>query len=229
MGNTAAIPVGTLSCVCTAPAVDDAALIHDAQQGCTRAFDALVRRYDHAILRLALRLSGSEQDAQDIYQEAFLKAYKNIVRFRSESSFYTWMHRIVTNLCMDRLRNKQSLKETSATCTSPDGTEGDLFEHIADVRVRTDPERQVLSHELRRHIAIAMRRLTARERLVFQLKHFEGLKLRTVGELLNTSEETAKNTLFRATHKLRAYLSHVEHKRTQPSQPRRSGSIAWSK
>jgi RNA polymerase sigma-70 factor, ECF subfamily len=209
--------------------VEDAVLIRDAQQGCTQAFEALVRRYDQAILRLALRLTGSEHDAQDIYQEAFLKAYKNIVRFRSESTFYTWMHRIVTNLCMDRLRSKQSLKETSAVFTSPDGTQSDLFAHIADPNASSDPERQVFRRELRRHILIAMRRLTARERLVFQLKHFEGLKLRTVGELLNTSEETAKNTLFRATHKMRAYLTHVEQSAKARSQLRRSGSMAWSR
>lgn len=227
MSQSATIPNHGLSCASPAISyVEDAALIRDAQRGCISAFDTLVRRYDQSILRLALRLTGSEYDAQDIYQDAFLKAYKNIAKFRSESSFYTWMHRIVTNLCMDRLRSKRSLRESSAVVTSPEGQETDLFDHMADPHTRSDPERQVLRQELARHIRIALRRLTARERVVFQLKHFEGLKLRTIGEMLNTSEETAKNTLFRATHKLRIYLARVEQSMTKQCQLRRSGSMA---
>ena len=121
MCNTATIPNRELNCATvTAPRLEDAVLISDAQRGCKAAFETLVRRYDQAILRLALRLTGSEQDAQDIYQDAFLKAYRNIGRFRSESSFYTWMHRIVTNLCMDRLRNKHFQRETGSITVGAD-------------------------------------------------------------------------------------------------------------
>jgi RNA polymerase sigma-70 factor (ECF subfamily) len=210
----------------TVSRIEDAELIRDAQKGCRSAFETLVHRYDHAILRLALRLTGSDQDAQDIYQEAFLKAYRNIGRFRSESSFYTWMHRIVTNLCMDRLRSKHFVRETAPVSVGPDGQVSDLFEHIADPHTDSDPECQVFRKELARHIGIALKRLTARERLVFQLRHYEALKLRTIGEMLNTSEETAKNTLFRATHKMRKYLAHVDRTLVRPSPVQRSGSIA---
>ena len=230
MGRPASVSNRGLKCVYSEPPrIEDAVLIRDAQKGCTRAFEALVRRYDQAILRLALRLTGSEQDAQDIYQEAFLKAYKNIARFRSESSFYTWMHRIVSNLCMDRLRSKQFLRETQPVGTSVEGKESDLFAHMADPHSHGDPERQLLRRELRWQIRLALRRLTARERTVFQLKHFEGLKLRIVGEMLHTSEETAKNTLFRATHKLRAYLAHLEQTAVSRPRTRQPGSIAWSR
>jgi RNA polymerase sigma-70 factor, ECF subfamily len=211
MSHSVSISNRELNCASAASRIEDAVLIRDAQRGCASAFDVL---------------TGSEQDAQDIYQDAFLKAYKNIAKFRSESSFYTWMHRIVTNVCMDRLRSKQSLRETSAVVTTPDGRESDLFEHIADPHSRCDPERQAFRQELSRHIRIALKKLTARERIVFQLKHFEGLKLRNIGEMLNTSEETAKNTLFRATHKLRAYLARVEQTMAERSQARRSGSMA---
>jgi RNA polymerase sigma-70 factor (ECF subfamily) len=206
-----------LNCATHVSRVEDAELIQDAQKGCRSAFETLVRRYDHAILRLALRLTGSEHDAQDIYQEAFLKAYRNIGRFRSESSFYTWMHRIVTNLCMDRLRNKHFIRETAPVFVGPDGRVSDLFEHVADSNNFSDPECQLFRKELARHIGTALKRLTARERLVFQLRHYEALKLRTIGDMLNTSEETAKNTLFRATHKLRKYLAHVDRSLVQPS------------
>lgn len=230
MSQSATIPHRQLYCASTpVTRIEEAVLIRHAQSGCTAAFDVLVRRYDRAVLRLALRFTDSEQDAQDIYQEAFLKAYRNIAKFRSESSFYTWMHRIVTNLCMDRLRNRRSLRETPAVITTPDGGESDLFEHLADAHSAGDPERQMLRQELGRHIRIALKRLSARERVVFQLKHFAGLKMRTIGEKLNTSEETAKNTLFRATHKLRSYLAHVEQTMAERTHARRSGSMVWSK
>src|SRR5450755_3982691 len=88
--------------------VDDSALIREAQQGNTAAFEELVRQYDRAVLRLAIHLTGSPEDGQDIYQEAFLRAYINLARFRFECSFYTWIYRIVTNLCLDHLRKKNS-------------------------------------------------------------------------------------------------------------------------
>ena len=94
--------------VATPVRVDDSALIREAQQGNTAAFEELVRQYDRAVLRLAVHLTGSQEDGQDIYQEAFLRAYINLARFRFECSFYTWIYRIVTNLCLDHLRKKRS-------------------------------------------------------------------------------------------------------------------------
>src|SRR5579872_1721634 len=88
--------------------VNDADLIREAQRGSRAAFEELVRQYDQPVLRLALQLTGSEQDAQDIYQEAFLKAYRHLGSFRFECSFYTWIYRIVTNLCLDHLRKRKT-------------------------------------------------------------------------------------------------------------------------
>ena len=93
--------------------IDDTMLIREAQRGNRAAFEELVRHYDQAVLRLALHLTGTEQDAQDVYQDAFLKAYKNIGSFRFECSFYTWIYRIVTNLCLDHLRKRTVRKEDS--------------------------------------------------------------------------------------------------------------------
>ena len=94
--------------------MNDTELIREAQRGNHAAFEELVRQYDGAVLRLAYHMTRSEQDAQDIYQEAFLKAYRNINNFRFECSFYTWIYRIVTNLCLDHLRKRQVRKEDSA-------------------------------------------------------------------------------------------------------------------
>src|SRR5262245_32342812 len=186
--------------------VNDADLIREAQRGSRAAFEELVRQYDHSVLRLALHLTGSEQDAQDIYQEAFLKAYRHIGNFRFECSFYTWMYRIVTNLCLDQLRKKKTRKEDSSVIVDESGEEYDLLENFADRRAGANPERDLMRRELGTKINRALERLTPRERMVFELKHYQGLKLRTIGEMLNTTEETAKNTLFRATQKLRGTL-----------------------
>ncbi|HEX6880007.1 MAG TPA: sigma-70 family RNA polymerase sigma factor [Terriglobales bacterium] len=187
--------------------INDAELIRGAQRGDRAAFEELVRQYDQAVLRLALHLTGSEADARDIYQDAFLKAYRNLGSFRFECSFYTWIYRIVTNLCLDHLRKRQVRKEDAPVLTDSEGEEYSIIDQVADDRSGASPERDLMRRELGARIAKALTRLTPRERMVFEMKHYQGLKLRTIGESLNTTEETAKNTLFRATQKLRAALA----------------------
>lgn len=189
--------------------VNDADLIREAQRGSRTAFEELVRQYDQAVLRLALHLTGSEAEAQDIYQEAFLKAYRHLGNFRFECSFYTWMYRIVTNLCFDHLRKKKTRREDSPVMVDSSGEEHSLLDMVADDRSGANPERDLMRRELGGKINKALEQLTPRERMVFELKHYQGLRLRTIGEMLNTTEETAKNTLFRATKKLRAKLAEL--------------------
>jgi RNA polymerase sigma-70 factor (ECF subfamily) len=189
--------------------IDDTLLVREAQRGDRAAFEELVRHYDQAVLRLAMHLTGSDHEAQDIYQEAFLKAYKNIGRFRFECSFYTWIYRIVTNLCLDSIRKKQVRKEDAPVAVDSQGEQYDVLAQVADIRASANPERDLMRRELGGRIKKALGKLTPRERMVFELKHYQGLKLRTVGEMLNTTEETAKNTLFRATQKLRGALAEM--------------------
>ncbi|MGB9103441.1 MAG: RNA polymerase sigma factor [Terriglobales bacterium] len=189
--------------------VDDTILIREAQAGNRGAFEELVRQYDQAVLRLALHLTGSESDAQDIYQEAFLKAFRSVGKFRFECSFYTWLYRIVTNLCLDHLRKRQVRKEDAPVATDSEGEEYSVIDRVADARANSNPEHDLMRRELGSRIHSALGKLSGRERMVFELKHYQGLKLRTIGEMLNTTEETAKNTLFRATQKLRAHLAEM--------------------
>jgi len=187
--------------------IDYSALVREAQRGNRAAFEELVRHYDQSVLRLAMHLTGSEHEAQDIYQDAFLKAYKSVGNFRFECSFYTWIYRIVTNLCLDHLRKKQVRKEEAPVAVDAEGEQYDVLNQVPDGRSAANPERDLMRRELGTRIHIALDKLTPRERMVFELKHYHGLKLRTVGEILHTTEETAKNTLFRATQKLRGALA----------------------
>ena len=188
---------------------EDDELIRESQRGQRTSFDSLVRRYDQSVLRLALHMLGNEQDAQDVHQEAFIKAYRHLGNFRFECSFYTWLYRIVTNLCLDQMRRRKSRREDPATVLDASGDEMDLMANITDDRAMANPARELDRRVMSLQISEALDKLTPRERTVFELKHYQGLKLRTIGEMLSTTEETAKNTLFRATRKLRANLAGV--------------------
>jgi RNA polymerase sigma-70 factor (ECF subfamily) len=181
----------------------------EAQGGSRAAFEELVHRYDRDVLRLALNLMKRQEDARDVYQEAFLKVYRNLHRFRFECSFYTWLYRIVTNVCLDHLRRRQARPEDQAPeMSSGNREEGltDFFERQREHRPTLDPERRFIGKEIQAQIATAMECLSPRERVVFEMKHYQGLKLRAIGAALGTTEETVKNSLFRATRKLRNQL-----------------------
>jgi RNA polymerase sigma-70 factor (ECF subfamily) len=136
-----------------------------------------------------------------------LRAYRNLHRFRFECSFYTWVYRIVTNVALDHLRRRASHREDQAPVyEEEDGGVRDFFDRQPQPSAGANPEKQLFRQELGRHIQDAMKRLSPRERMVFEMRHYHGLRLRAIGELLGTTEETAKNSLFRATQKLRASL-----------------------
>jgi RNA polymerase sigma-70 factor, ECF subfamily len=186
---------------------EEQSLIRKAQAGDRFSFEELVRRYDRDVLRLAVNLVHRAEDARDIYQESFLRVYRNLHRFRFECAFYTWLYRIVTNAALDHLRRRTSRREDQAPATDEaDGSTRDFFDQQPALAAEANPERNLLGRELGRQIAAAMRRLSARERVVFEMKHYHGMKLRAIGDFLGTSEETVKNSLFRATRKLRASL-----------------------
>jgi RNA polymerase sigma-70 factor (ECF subfamily) len=188
--------------------LEDPALIACAQAGDRAAFDVLVHRYDRDVLRLVLRVVRSPEEARDVYQEAFLRIYRNLHRFRLDSSFYTWIYRVVTNVCLDHLRRRRSRPEDQAPAF-PAADAGqtqppDFFESREDMQA--NPERLLLGQEIGERIDAAVAQLSPRERMIFEMKHYQGLKLRAIGEALGTSEETVKNSLFRATRKLREQL-----------------------
>ena len=180
-------------------------LIRAAQRGDQDAFEQLVRAYDQSVLRLAMNLLRSPEDARDVYQEAFLRVYKNLDSFRFDCSFHTWLYRIVTNICLDQLRKRKVRKEESPVVDTPDGPL-DRMDAFEEDSADSDPERSMWNRELRKKIETALQDLTPRERMVFELRHYQGLRLRSIGEMLGTTEEAAKNCLFRATQKMRSVL-----------------------
>ena len=182
-------------------------LVRAALGGNHAAFEQLLHFHDRAVWRLASRIMGSQSDVQDISQEAFLRAYKNLGSFRFECSFATWIHRIVTNVCLDHLRKARNRKENSSIEVNDRGEECDLLNHASDDRPSNNPERELLSREMGGRISHALRKLAPRERMVFELKHVHGMKLQAVSEILNTSHETTKSALFRAKQKLRRQLA----------------------
>ena len=185
--------------------MDEAALIRAAQKGDERAFEELVRLYDQNVLRLALNLLRSPEDANDIYQETFLRVYKNLHSFRFDCSFHTWLYRIVTNLCLDALRKRRVRREEDTVVETYDGVL-DRMDTVEEGRADGDPQRRLFSRQLRDRIKSVLEDMTPRERTVFEMRHYQGLRLRAIGEVLGTSEEAAKNCLFRATQKMRAAL-----------------------
>jgi len=185
------------------PHVDN--LIRAAQGGDQDAFEQLVHTYDQSVLRLAMNLLRSPEDARDVYQEAFLRVYRNLHAFRFDCSFHTWLYRIVTNICLDQLRKRKVRKEESAVVETSEGSI-DRMATYEEVSAAADPERTMWNRELKQRIEGALAELTPRERMVFELRHYQGLRLRNIGEILGTTEEAAKNCLFRATQKMRGVL-----------------------
>jgi RNA polymerase sigma-70 factor (ECF subfamily) len=195
----------TVSISLAAPVLDEAGLIRAAQHGDQDAFERLVRTYDQSVLRVAMNLLRSPEEARDVYQEAFLKVWRNLHQFRFDCSFHTWLYRIVTNLCLDHLRRRKVRKEEPTVVETSEGPM-DRVTQLEEESPASNPERQLWNRQLGSHINAALDQLTPRERTVFELRHYEGLRLRNIGEILGTSEEAAKNCLFRATQKMRASL-----------------------
>lgn len=186
-------------------APSETALIEAAQKKDPAAFEELVRLYERSVLRLAMNMLRSPEDARDAYQEAFLKVYRKLDTFRFQCSFHTWLYRITTNVCLDQLRRKGVRKEIGVD--DREGAKGvSPLQSAPEQRVEANPGRVFEGQALSDRIELALQQLSPNERVVFELRHYDGMRLRAIGEAVGISEEAAKNSLFRATHKLRAAL-----------------------
>ncbi|MGE0452658.1 MAG: RNA polymerase sigma factor [Vicinamibacteria bacterium] len=183
-------------------AENDAADVARAKAGDEGAFRALVERHGRAVFRLALRMTGNEQDAEDVVQEAFLKAYRRIGQFEDRAAFGSWLHRIAANCAYDLLRARARKREDAA---DGDASGADRLDGFAAETPSAD--RAVLSGQISRRLRAALARLSPQERAAFTLRHFEERPIREIGELLGLDEGAAKHSVFRAVRKLREALS----------------------
>jgi len=174
-------------------------LIQSAKNGDNRAFDELIRLNDRRILQVAHGIMGNMQDAYDAYQEGVIRAYRKLDTFRSDSSFSTWLTRIVINQALNmkrRLRWKQRLSLDQLSESAPDLLRDN----------QATPDEVFVTSELSDEIRKSMELLSDRERTVFVLKHMHGYRLREIAVMIDCAEGTVKNYLFRATRKLRDEL-----------------------
>lgn len=178
-------------------------LIRDAQSGDAEAFHQLVVLYDHQVMSMALKLIKNEVDAQDIYQEVFMKVFKNLKKFRFESDFSTWLYRITMNTAFNYKRSMS--KHLHMQSESDEGE--DLIQRLPD----SQSENPDHGEEIQDKIMEAVDKLSQRQRTVFILKHIQNLKIRDISAMLDCSEGTVKKYLFRAVEKLRIELGELRY------------------
>lgn len=186
-------------------AQSDAAAVERTLGGDRDAFRVLVERHSHNVFRLAYRMTGNRQDAEEVVQEAFLRAYQKLGQFAARANFGTWVYRIAANYAIDRMRQR---KKEEARKVEPavyaQGTENDPVTLVQDAA--PTPERLAHNIELRKHMEIALAALSHSERTAFVMRHWEGCAIEEIAEVLKSSSGAAKNTVFRAVQKLRLAL-----------------------
>ncbi len=179
----------------------DVAVVARVRAGDGDAFRLLVDRHAQSIFRLAVRMVGNEQDADDVVQETFLRAYRQIDRFESRATFATWVYRIAVNCSLDLLRQRPRRAE------QPEPEDGD--EHAADSDANPSPERLAFSGQIQAKVTAALADLTPAERAAFLLRHFEGRSIEEIGRSLGLRTSATKHTVFRAVQKMRRALEPV--------------------
>jgi RNA polymerase sigma-70 factor (ECF subfamily) len=195
-----------------AAANDDLDLVHASKNGDIAAFEQLVKRYDRKLFRIAQSITHNTEDAQDVVQEAFFKAFQNLEKFREESKFSTWLIRITVNQSLMKLRSQRA---KGTVCLDDDvWSDRDMFFlEIADWA--PNPEQLYWASELR---VILLKALTAMRpilRAVFVIRDIEGLSIDQTAEVLNLSESAVKARLWRARLHLRASLNKYFSKQNQ--------------
>jgi RNA polymerase sigma-70 factor (ECF subfamily) len=175
-------------------------LIRNAQKGDPMAFKNLVYLYDNRVLRTAFKMLGNRQDAEDVYQEVFLRVYSSLHRFRFQSTFETWLYRIVVNTTINyrktrnRYLNATWIPDSQDDCWSPED-KMPLADEI------------IINKETGAQIQKMLEKLTLYQRTVFVLRYYQDFKIREIADIVECSEGTIKNTLFRITQKMRHSLS----------------------
>jgi RNA polymerase sigma-70 factor (ECF subfamily) len=179
--------------------MDDSAAVAQARAGDSEAFRLLVERHSRALFRLAYRMTGNEHDAEDVVQEAFLKAYRSLDRFEERSQVSSWLYRIASNCAFDVLRRRQRRDSPVDSLDVEDAAEPE--------ETLPGPDRLAEGSDVRRGLERALERMSARERAAFVLRHFEGRSVREIEEALGLDTTAVKQSVCRAVRKARQVLA----------------------
>jgi len=180
---------------------DEANFVARARAGDADAFRVLVEEHSHRLFRLAYRIAGNEQDAEDIVQETFIKAHRSLARYDDRSTFGAWLCRIASNQALDVVRSR---KRGPERVEQQDPDAPDPVDRLPEAGA--GPERRMLSLEVSRRVNLAMSRLTPNERAAFVLRHHEEHSIAEIGTMLKLSENATKQCIFRAVRKMREAL-----------------------
>ena len=196
-------------------AENDALAVERTLAGERDAFRVLVERHSQTVFRLAYRMTGNRHDAEEVVQEAFLRAYQKLGQFAARANFGTWVYRIAANYAIDRMRQRQKeeARRQNPNTDSEDGMEQDPLSKVQDAA--PTPERLTQSLELRAQMERALAALSHAERTAFVMRHWEGCGIEEIAEVLKSNSSAAKNTVFRAVAKLRKALQPFAGARTQ--------------
>ncbi|MFB3815877.1 MAG: sigma-70 family RNA polymerase sigma factor [Terriglobales bacterium] len=196
--------MGNIQTKVSEPASDELALVRAAKAGNIGAFEELVKRYDRNVFRIAQHITQNREDAEDVVQDAFLKAYGNLEQFQEQSKFYTWLVRIAVNEALMKLRRRRP--ERMVSLDQEVQTEEDTMpREVADWS--PNPEQQYSQSELRDILSKTIQGLPASFRTVFVLRDVEGLSTEETAEALGLSIPAVKSRLLRARLQLRERLS----------------------
>ncbi len=183
---------------------NDAAVVERVRAGNTDAFRVLVERHSVALFRLAYRMTGNRQDAEDVVQETFLRAYRHLRRFDARASLAAWLHRVAVNCSINLLNQHQRQSRAGQPAEATWAGTSDLW----PAATRT-PDREVLSIEVQQQVQAALTQLTPREKAAFVLRHFEGRSIAEISSTLGLRANAAKQNVFRAVQKLRRALEPI--------------------
>lgn len=186
--------------------VTDAAVVAQVLAGDRDAFRVLVDRHSRSIFRVVYRMTGNQQDSEELVQETFLRAYKSLERFELRANFSTWLYRIAVNRALDFLNARKTQMHTKETYQIVDQPDAEAGNQVQLPAADPGPDRLLLSAEMKRKITGAMELLTPAERVAFTMRHMEGRSIEEISQTLNLKVSAAKNSVFRAVQKLRQQL-----------------------
>lgn len=187
--------------------LDDSQLILKAQKGDNVAFEQLVMKYDRHVLNIAYSYRNNRDDADDIYQEVFLRVHKGLKNFQSRSKFSTWLYRITVNVCIEFKRKENVRRHESLNRTTDDEENTISYETTIDSGLRTD--KNILKNEMNNLIQTEVDKLPKQLKMAFTLKYYQGLKIKEISKMMNCTEGTIKSYLFTSSRKLREKLKPI--------------------